>query len=236
MPIPLRPDFDAARLRAAARKTKDAAQARRLLALAAIYEGASRTEAAEIGGVTLQIIRDWVLRLNAEGPDGLIGRKAPGQPSRLNDAHRAALVTAIETGPTPALHGVVRWRLVDLCQWLWEEFRVRVAKQTLSRELRALGYRKLSARPRHHAQAEGAVDGFKKPSPPCWQKSRTRRASSPPRSRSGSAMKLGSGRRTRSPAAGPGAAPDPRRPPTSGPPRPISSAPSAPKRARARRW
>jgi transposase len=163
MAIPLRGDFDALALRAAARRTKDAAQARRLLALAAIYDGATRTEAAGIGGVTPQIVRDWVLRFNAEGPDGLVDRKAPGQPPRLNDTHRAALAAVIESGPIPAVHGVVRWRLVDLCQWLWEEFRVTVAKQTLSRELRAMGYRKLSARPRHHAQAEGAIELFTKP-------------------------------------------------------------------------
>jgi transposase len=179
MPIPLRlrPDFEAADLRTAARRTKDAAQGRRLLALAAIYDGASRTDAAKIGGVTLQIVRDWVLRFNAQGPDGLVDRKAPGRPPRLDDAHRAALAAAIESGPTPAIHGVVRWRLIDLCQWLWEEFRVSVAKQTLSRELRAMGYRKLSARPRHHARAEGAVEHFKKPSPPCWRRWRATRAS-----------------------------------------------------------
>jgi len=165
VPIPLRDDFDAPRLRLAARQTKDAAQARRLLALAAVYDGASRTEAARIGGVTLQIVRDWVVKFNAQGPAGLIDRKAPGQPSRLNDTHRAALAAVIESGPTPALQGVVRWRLLDLCQWLWEEFRVSIARQTLSRELRAMGYRKLSARPRHHAQAEGAIEHFKKASP-----------------------------------------------------------------------
>ncbi len=154
MAIPLRGDFDAAGLRAAARRTKDAAQARRLLALAAIYDGATRTEAAKIGGVTLQIVRDWVLKFNARGPDGLIDRKASGQPPRLSGGHRAALAATLESGPISAVHGVVRWRLVDLCQWLWEEFRVTVAKQTLSRELRAMGWRKLSARPRHHAQAE----------------------------------------------------------------------------------
>ncbi len=160
MPIALRADFDALQLRAAAKRTKDGPQARRLLALAAIYEGASRTEAATVGGVTLQIVRDWVLKLNAHGPEGLIDRKAPGQPSRLTDAHWAALATMIESGPIPAVHGVVRWRLVDLCQWLWDEHHVTVAKQTLSRELRAMNYRKLSARPRHHAQAEGATDLF----------------------------------------------------------------------------
>jgi transposase len=180
MPIPLRPDFDAAQLRAAARQTKHAGQARRLLALAAIYAGATRTEAAKIGGVTLQIVRDWVIKFNADGPEGLIDRRAPGQPSRLNDTHRAALAAVIESGPVPAIHGVVRWRIIDLCQWLWEEFRVRVAKQTLSRELRTLGFRKLSARPRHHAQAEGAIEHFKKVSPPFWTRSRAPPASMRP--------------------------------------------------------
>ena len=162
MPVPLRPDFDAARVRQAARESKDGNQVRRLLALAAVYDGASRTDAAAIGGVTLQIVRDWVLRFNAHGPQGLIDRKAPGQPSRLDAKHRAALAGVIESGPIPAIHGVVRWRIIDLCQWVWEEFHISVSKQTLGRELRAMGYRKLSARPRHHAQAAGAIEAFKK--------------------------------------------------------------------------
>ncbi len=151
--VPLRRDFDASALRSIAKKTKDAAQARRLLALAAVYDGAKRTEAAKIGDVTLQIVRDWVVKFNAHGPDGLIDRKALGQPPKLNDAHRAALMKMIEEGPTPAIHGVVRWRLIDLAQWIFEEFRLSIAVQTLSRELRKMGYRKLSARPRHHTQA-----------------------------------------------------------------------------------
>src|SRR5277367_7180318 len=163
MPIPLRADFNAQTVRAAAKRSKDGPQARRLLALAAIYEGATRTEAAKIGGVTLQIVRDWALKFNAHGPQGLLDRKAPGQPPRLSNEHRAALAAIIESGPIPAVHGVVRWRIIDLCQWAWEELRVVVAKQTLSRELRAMGYRKLSARPRHHAQAAGAIEDFKKP-------------------------------------------------------------------------
>jgi transposase len=177
MPVPLRGDFDAVELRRFARRTKDGPQARRLLALAAIYEGATRTEASKIGGVTLQIVRDWVVKFNAHGPDGLIDKKAPGQASRLSDAHRAALAKVIDDGPLPAIHGVVRWRLVDLCQWVFEEFRVSVSVQTLSRELRAMGYRRLSARPRHHAQAEGAIEDFKKASPPAWTQSHKRRAS-----------------------------------------------------------
>jgi hypothetical protein len=73
----------------------------------------------------------------------------------------------------------VRWRIVDLCQWIFEEFRVVVAKQTLSRELRAMGYRKLSARPRHHAQATGAIEDFKKAFPRAWKRAGARRTSSP---------------------------------------------------------
>jgi len=181
MPIPLRADFDAQTMRAAAKRSKDGPQARRLLALAAIYEGATRTEAAKIGGVTLQIVRDWVLKFNAHGPQGLLDRKAPGQPPRLSDEHRAALAAIIESGPIPAVHGVVRWRIVDLCQWVYEEFHVVVAKQTLSRELRAMGYRKLSARPRHHAQATGAIEDFKKAFPRAWKRSGAKGALSPAR-------------------------------------------------------
>ena len=153
MPIALRGDLDAASQRAVARKSKDGARARRLLARAAIYDGAKRIEAAEIGGVTRQIVRDWVVRFNAEGPEGLNDRKAPGQRPRLTDEHRAALARMVEDGPIPAAHGVVRWRLVDLCQRAFEEFRVTVSPQPMSRDLRAPGYRKLSARPRRHANA-----------------------------------------------------------------------------------
>ena len=167
-----RTDHTASELRTVASKCRDGAQVRRLLALAAIYEGATRTRASEIGGVTLQIIRDWVLKFNEFGPDGLIDRKQPGQPSRLNNTHREALAAIVESGPVPAIHGVVRWRIVDLCQWLFEEFRVVVSKQTLSRELRALGYRKLSTRPKHHAQTDGAIEEYKKNSQRVWTKSR----------------------------------------------------------------
>jgi transposase len=162
MPIGLRTDSEAGELRVAAKRSKDGGQARRLLALAAIYEGAKRVEAARIGGVTLQIVRDWVMKFNAQGPAGLIDRKAPGQRPRLNHERRAALAKMIDDGPIPAVHGVVRWRLVDLCQWTFEEFGVTLSPQTMSREVRAPGYRKLSARPRHHAQAAGASEDFKK--------------------------------------------------------------------------
>src|SRR6266850_2883709 len=172
--VGLRGDYAAGQLRELAKRSEDANQTRRLLALAAIYEGGSRTEAAKIGGVGLQTVRDWVLAFNAEGPGGLINGKAPGNTSLLDDEQRQALARIVESGPIPAAHGVVRWRLIDLAQWIFEEFRITIAKQTLSRELRAMGYRKLSARPRHHAQAEGAIEDFKKVSPRAWRQLRAR--------------------------------------------------------------
>src|SRR5262249_12048393 len=166
----LRQDFDASQLRGLARRSKDGPQARRLLALAAIYDGATRTEAAKIGGVGLPIIRDWVVRFNARGPNALVNGKSPGHPCNLNDLQLQAIAGMIERGPIPAVQGVVRWRLIELARWIFEEFRITVAKQTLSRELRAMGYRKLSARPRHHAQARGAIEDFKKTSPRAWRR------------------------------------------------------------------
>jgi transposase len=113
-----------------------------------------------------------VVRFNAEGPAGLIDRKPPGSVPKLGAAERQALAQMVERGPIPAVHGVVRWRLVDLAQWVWEEFRISISTQTLSRELRGLGYRKLSARPRHHAQDPQSLETFKKTSPPRWRRSR----------------------------------------------------------------
>ena len=235
MPVPLRTDFDAAALRAIARQTKDGPQARRLLALAAIYEGASRTEAARIGGVTVQIVRDWVVKFNAHGPAGPGQPQAARQPSKLTDAHRAALVARGRCGPDPGdpwrgALAVDRSDPVDLGGVPHHDLQA----DTCARELRAMDYRKLSARPRHHAKSEAAVSAFKKTSRPVWRRSGRRSAAS--RSRSGSPMRPGSVRRTRSPAAGPNAAPalQPRK--TKGPPRPTSLAPSARRRGKAWAW
>ena len=177
--LPLRSDFTADLLRRHARQTRDANQARRLLSLSCIYDGGSRTDAARIGGVGLQIVRDWVVRFNAQGPDGLIDRRAPGPKPRMSASQWQALADLVESGPIPAVHGVVRWRLVDLAQWIWEEFRISISVQTISHELRRLGYRKLSARPRHHAQAAGAIENFKKTFPRLWKRSHVRKGSSP---------------------------------------------------------
>ena len=170
-PIDLRNDFDSGSLRRLAKRTRDATQSRRLLALAEVYDGGSRTDASRIGGVGLQIIRDWVLRFNARGPDGLVDGKSPGAPSKLNADHRRALAEVVEAGPVPAVDGVVRWRRKDLARWLLETFAISLDETTVGRELKALGFAKISARPRHYAQNELAVEAFKKTSPPNWRRS-----------------------------------------------------------------
>lgn len=119
-----------------------------------IYDGGPRGEAARVGGVGRQIIRDGVMRFNAEGPNGLIDRTAPGPAPKLNADQRQALAALVERGPIPAVHGVVRWRLA--------EFGIALNETTVGRAVRALGYRKISARPRHQAQHELAIADFKK--------------------------------------------------------------------------
>ena len=171
-PIALRGDYDAPTLRGLARRSRCADQARRLLALAEIYDGGSRGDAARIGDTGLQTVRDWVMRFNTDGPDGLVTGKASGKAPILDAQQRQALVHVVETGPIPAAHGVVRWRLMDLAQWLHDEFATRISIQTLSREMRALGLRKLSARPRHYAQKPEEQDIFKKTFQPVWRPSK----------------------------------------------------------------
>ena len=173
-PIDLRNDFDSVSLRRLAKRTRDATQSRRLLALAEAYDGGSRTDASRIGGVGLQIIRDWVLRFNARGPDGLVDGKSPGAPSKLNADHRRALAEVVEAGPVPAVDGVVRWRRKDLARWLLETFAISLDETTVGRELKALGFAKISARPRHYAQNELAVEAFKKNFPAELAKIRAR--------------------------------------------------------------
>ena len=179
-PVPLRSDYDAGRLRGLARRSRDPDQTRRLLALAAVYDGGARSDGAAVGGVGLQTMRDWVLRFNEDGPDGLMNGKAPGNRSLLDGEQRKRLRQVVEDGPIPAIHAVVRWRLIDLMAWVFEEFRISISKQTMSRELRAMGFRKLSARPRHHAKSEAAAEAFQKAFPARLDEIATREARGKP--------------------------------------------------------
>ena len=157
-----RRELSAAELRRAAGRSKDAKAARRILALAFVLEGRSRTEAAESCGMDRQTLRDWVHRYNAEGLAGLVDRPLPGRAPRRDAAQMSELAAIVETGPDPEADGVVRWRRIDLCGVVERRFGVRVAERTMGAILHRLGFAKLSARPRHPQSDEQAQELYKK--------------------------------------------------------------------------
>src|ERR1700740_1358364 len=169
--VAVRADYTAGEVRRLAKQAKDGAQARRLLAIAAVLDGASRTEAAKIGGMDRQTLRDWVIRFNEQGADGLISIPSPGVPPKLNSMHKAFLPRVVEEGPIPAIHGVVRWRACDLTMRLYEEFGLSVSDDTIYRALKKLGFSHVSARPKAYKQNAEAMDAFKKTSSSVWRKS-----------------------------------------------------------------
>ena len=169
--VAVRADYTAGEARRLAKRATDASQARRLLAIAAVLDGASRTEAAKIGGMDRQTLRDWVIRFNDQGPDGLINIPSPGVPPKLDATHRAFLARIVEEGPIPAVHSVVRWRACDLIMRLHEEFGLSVSDDTIYRALRDLGFSHVSARPKAYKQDPEAVEAFKKTLPHAWRKS-----------------------------------------------------------------
>src|SRR5688500_13801536 len=157
--VRMRTDYSAGQLRRLAAATKNANQSRRLLSLAAVLDGMNRTEAARIGGMDRQTLRDWVLRFNASGPEGL-----KGSPPRLSAKQQAELAELVETGPDRAVHGVVRWRRIDLQRLIAARFGVAYHERTIGKILNSLGFSHISARPRHPAQDGQTVAAFKKTS------------------------------------------------------------------------
>ena len=161
--VDLRAGYSATELRRLAATTKNANQSRRLLSLAAVVDGMNRTEAARIGGMDRQTLRDWVHRFNAHGPNGLLDGWSKGPEPRLSAEQRAELAELVETGPDRAVHGVVRWRRVDLQRVIRERFGVAYHERTVGK-LKALGFSHISARPRHPAQDQRTIEAFKKTS------------------------------------------------------------------------
>ena len=160
--VNLRTDYSAAELRRLAAATKHANQSRRLLSLAAVADGMNRTDAARIGGMDRQTLRDWVHRFNAHGPDGLLDQWSKGLPPRLSPAQQAELAQLVETDPDRATHGVVRWRRIDLQRVILERFGIAYHERTIGKLLKALGFLHISARPRHPAQDGRTIEVFKK--------------------------------------------------------------------------
>src|SRR5215217_1478488 len=159
--VGLRPDWDAKRVRAAAQEAKDADQARRLLAIAAAYEGQDRTTTAKLGAMAPHRLRDWVRRFNAAGPEGLIDRKPAGAARRLTSEQEAELAALIEAGPDFERDGVVRWRCVDLRQLILTRWKVVYHERTIGKLLQRLRFRHISARPRHLGQDPARIEEFK---------------------------------------------------------------------------
>lgn len=157
-----RTDLTAAELRTEACRVKDGSQARRCLAIAAVLEGQSRSDAARMAGMDRQTLRDWVHRYNADGVAGLHDRPRPGRPARMSAAQLADLDTIVEEGPDVAKDGVVRWRCADLKAVVAERFGVTLSEGSIGRVLRTRGFRRISPRPRHPRGDEAAQEAFKK--------------------------------------------------------------------------
>jgi transposase len=154
-----------AELRRLAARVQDANQSRRLLSIAAVLDGMSRAEAAKIGGMDRQTLRDWAHRFNGRGPEGLKDNWRRTVPRRLSEAQQKELAALVETGPDRAVHGVVRWRRVDLRQVIAERYGVDYHERTIGKLLKALGFSHISARPRHPMQDGRTIEAFKKTSP-----------------------------------------------------------------------
>jgi transposase len=162
-----RTELDAAGLRRAAGRERDAAASRRMLALALVLEGMTRTEAARAAGMDRQTLRDWVHRYNAEGLAGLRDRVGETGPKRrLSAEQEAELAEWVRRGPDLATDGVVRWRRADLARALAERFGVALAERSVGHVLRRLGFRRLCVRPRHPGHDAAAQASFRRTSPP----------------------------------------------------------------------
>jgi len=159
--IGLKAGLSAEQFRAAAKRSRDANQARRLLALAAIREGRSRTEAARIGGMDRQTLPDWVHAYNEFGIDGLVNAPLPGRRSKLSAGQKEELIELVRQGPDLERDGLVRWRRIDLARIIEARHGIKVDPDTIGRILAREGYSYLSARPRHPDQDKDAIELFK---------------------------------------------------------------------------
>lgn len=173
-----RSDYTSAELRSLSGRCSDGAQVRRLLALALVLDGRSRSEAARLSGMDRQTLRDWVHRYNAEGVEGLKSRSSPGRAPALSEEQMAELRALVIQGPDPELHKVVRWRCVDLKAEVARRFAVEVHENTIGRWLHELGLTRLQPRPVHPQKDPEAETAFKKTSP-TWSQPRSRRPRPP---------------------------------------------------------
>jgi transposase len=158
-------DYSSVRLRQEAKRCCDGRVACRILAIAHVLDGMSRTDAARACGMERQTLRDWVHRYNAEGIAGLTDAPRGGRPPALSSEQMIELKGLVLAGPDPARHGVVRWRCVDLCGQIAERFEVEVHERTVGKLLRRMGLSYVQPRPHNPKRNLDAQDAFKKTSP-----------------------------------------------------------------------
>jgi transposase len=135
--------------------------ARRLLAIANALSGMSRKEAAEAAGMDRQTLRDWVIRYNTHGPDGLCDCWGDGRPPRLEPQEQAELIRIVLQGPDPesGLSAFTREDLVRLCE---ARFGKTFHPASLGRLLRRLGFSRQKARPSHPQKDPALAEAFKR--------------------------------------------------------------------------
>ncbi len=163
----MRTDLTASDLRSAACRSEEVAHARRLLAIALVLEGASRSQAAAQTGMDRQTLRDWAHRYNEAGIEGLRSRRSPGRAPALTAPQKAELKALITQGPDPKRDGVVRWRCVDLQREIARRFAVEVHESTVGKWLHQLGLTRLQPRPFHPKRDLEKQEAFKKTSTRC---------------------------------------------------------------------
>ncbi len=147
--------LEAGELRRRARRETDGRVVARLFAIANVLDGMSRKAAAEAAGMDRQALRDWVIRYNERGPEGLRDQPRSGRKPRLSDGQQAALKAMILSGPCPEKDGVSRWRIKDLCRIAEERFGVSYRPSGMLRLVKGLNLSWQETRP-HHPQANAA--------------------------------------------------------------------------------
>jgi len=160
--VPIRTDIEAGALRRLARLEADGRVASRLLGLANVLDGMSREAAARAAGVDRQTLRDWVIRFNAEGVEGLRDQPRSGRRPWMSEGQQAALKAIVLRGPDPECDGVSTWRIIDLCRIAEERFGVVYREGGMRRLVKALGLSRQKIRPRHPKADKAAQERFKK--------------------------------------------------------------------------
>jgi transposase len=164
LPTPIRDDIPAAELRRLARRETNGRVASRLLGLANALDGRARGRAARLAGMDRQTLRDWGIRFNVEGVEGLRDRPKSGRRRWLDDGQLATLKALVLRGPDPERDGVSTWRAQDLCRLVEARFGVRYRESGMLRLLHDLGLSWQKARPVHPEANRKAQETFKKSS------------------------------------------------------------------------